>query len=187
MPNWCMNKLIIGADSKEELDKVKEAIKSKDSALSFEAICPTPPELIDTSHKPKGGVDTAVARVVAVCQGEVKDYKDWYEFHLGEWGCKWEVEAPVSFEEEDGTNEIIFSFDTAWSPPRHILEKLEEHFPDARFSLMYFEPGNCFAGEYGGGADFNYDEGEEGYADFAKENFGWFVDFDEDEDFPDDD
>jgi hypothetical protein len=172
-----MNKLTIGADSKEELDKVRETIKSDKSALSFETICPTPPELMDTSHMPKGGVENAMKRVVGVCNGTFKDYKDWYEFHLGEWGCKWDIDDPQVTEVTD--KEIQLDFDTAWSPPISIIDKLEERFPDASFSLMYFEPGCCFAGEYGGGAEFQYSDGEEGYNEFASENFGWDVDDDE--------
>jgi len=141
-----MNKLTIYSDSPEEFDKVKEAIKSDrdDSALSFEAICPTPPKLKRSEEE---------------------------QFHLDEWGCKWDIDEPEVAHENE--KEIQFDFNTAWSPPMNIINQLEERYPDASFSIMFLEPGEGFAGEYGGGADFQYSNGDEGYDEFAKENFDY--------------
>ena len=42
--------------------------------------------------------------------------------------------------------EIVFHFDTAWSPPTPIIKNAAERFPALTFELRYFECGCCFNG-----------------------------------------
>lgn len=48
------------------------------------------------------------------------------------------VRTPASWE--------CVSFDTAWTPPQPVIEKLFELFPAVRFELEYFECGVAFCG-----------------------------------------
>lgn len=176
MPNWCMNRLEITAESKAELDEVMEAIRSDEEPLSFEKICPTPPEL-EGATSPSGGsasLEDSLTRLNNVMSGNEKNYKDWYEHHLGEWGTKWELNG-VNLVDDWDENEAMLEFDSAWSPPTKIVDKLMDRFPKIHFTLYYFEPGCCFAGEYGSEGDICYSDDEE-YEKYATKHWGdeWF-------------
>lgn len=65
MPNWCFNALDVEGDS-AELERLCAAVASEESALDFERIDPTPPELQGTqsdlaalacgrARRPRGG------------------------------------------------------------------------------------------------------------------------------------
>jgi hypothetical protein len=60
-----------------------------------------------------------------------------------EWGTKWDAHE-VDF--EDGVDVLTYSFDTAWSPPYGIHNKLVEEFPNIHISWFYREEGEQFAG-----------------------------------------
>ena len=42
---------------------------------------------------------------------------------------------------------VELNFDTAWSPPKPIIERVSEHFPELTFDLRYFECGMGFNGQ----------------------------------------
>ena len=177
MPNWCMNRLEITAETKEKLDEVLEGIRSEKEPLSFEKIFPMPEAFKDPNVfvEVEGGIQSALVRLNNICTGQEKDYKNWREFSLGEWGCKWDVNG-VDFHDDMGEdNEAILSFDTAWSPPDKIVDKLIDMYPDANFKLLFFEPGCCFAGEYGNDLDVTYTDNDE-YQEYAEKTWGseWF-------------
>ena len=56
--------------------------------------------------------------------------KSWYEWHNRYWNTKWNA----CDTEVDG-NQI--TFDTAWSFPAPVIEKLSELFPDVTFDFIY--------------------------------------------------
>jgi hypothetical protein len=66
-----------------------------------------------------------------------------YEWRVEHWGTKWsayrvEVEGPVTG--YDGkTLEVVFHFDTAWSPPTPVIKRAAELYPALRFELRYFD------------------------------------------------
>jgi len=107
---------------------------------------------------------------------ELKEGDGWYDWAVYNWGTKWDLDGnplmPDSFQDK----KIIFSFDTAWSPPMGVICALSEKFPEDHFVLQYLETGMCFGGEAhfsDGSCDDNQfgDYGEE-YRKFAKEVFG---------------
>src|SRR5271155_1321112 len=53
-------------------------------------------------------------------------YTYWYDWRLDQWGTKWNVDDPVV---SDEGNALTITFDTAWSPPLPIFEKLAAMFP----------------------------------------------------------
>ena len=169
-----MNDLTIKADSKEELQDVLSKIRSDESALCFEKICPTPTKFEGTTHPdPNEPLEDGLKRLAGIFEGDIKDYKDWYEFHLGEWGCKWNVEVDEDRVIEISDTEVAMGFDSPWAPPCKIIDKLEEAFPKVTFTLDYFEPGCCFAGTYGNGIDDNFSDEDESYRKFAEDKFGY--------------
>ena len=182
MPNWCINKLNIVAPSKEKMAEVAEAIRSDEEPLSFEKISPMPESLKGTTSPSRNGSDVSVAdsmtRITEVLNGTVKDYNDWYEFNLGEWGTKWDVKA-VMVESGTPDNQMTMEFQTAWSPPNKILEKLMDRFPDVDFELYYLEPGMEFAGVHDREGDSCYSGGED-YKKISREQFGYDFECEED-------
>ena len=43
---------------------------------------------------------------------------------------------------------LAITFNTAWSPPEGVVEKLREKFPELTFQCFYDEPGCEIAGYY---------------------------------------
>lgn len=81
-------------------------------------------------------------------------YKDWYDFCVNKWGTKWDIGDNGSVVQ---TNESIvtFSFESAWSPPIGLYEKLQEL--GFEVTAMYYEPGVGFAGVFDECGDDCYD------------------------------
>jgi len=63
---------------------------------------------------------------------EETGYTDWYTWSEANWGTKWNA---YYFSLEDDTNRLEFSFDTAWTPPVPVLEKLREMWPALKFEF----------------------------------------------------
>ena len=76
------------------------------------------------------------------------DTNDWYNFNVREWGTKWDVAVndndkytDTSMQDsENGENHVVYyNFNTAWSRPVPVLEKLSKQYPDLLFTLSYEE------------------------------------------------
>ena len=74
---------------------------------------------------------------------------DWYQFHNKYWNTKWNsVDTDV--------NDNVVIFDTAWSYPAPVIEKLSELFPDVTIDFVYADEdcgcntgcGSIRSGEY---------------------------------------
>ena len=65
---------------------------------------------------------------------------------VNNWGTKWDI-GDVGIDYQD--SEILeLEFETAWSPPEGIMEKLREKYPELSFQCFYDEPGMESAGYY---------------------------------------
>lgn len=82
----------------------------------------------------------------------------WYGWRTTNWGTKWSA-YQVEWDYTDD-NSIYLKFQTAWSPPTPILNKLVEMFPTLNFYVACFDEGHCFAGrgdwKLGDSDDFNF-------------------------------
>jgi len=67
-------------------------------------------------------------------------HTSWYSWHCEHWGTKWNS---YDCEERDGA----YYFDTAWSPPEPIMQKISEVFPDVKITHSFFDEGWCFWGK----------------------------------------
>lgn len=63
------------------------------------------------------------------------------------WGTKSDADDYGSCHVTIETDHIFISFDTAWTPPTPVIEKLSELFPKLQFQLFYMEEGSGFTGE----------------------------------------
>jgi hypothetical protein len=85
--------------------------------------------------------------------------EDWYDWQINNWGTKWDIGADIGTEKEEQyglkatrvDNEVCCSFDSAWSPPVGLYEKLVELGYTVRAS--YWEPGMAFCGIWDNGFD----------------------------------
>ena len=125
MPNWCHNNMQI-AGSSDEIVQFKQTcirtvFKGEQAQLDFNAIIPMPSDL-DLEA-------TGFAHA-----------NDWASKH---WGTKWNAVHFHVIRDEPDCYECMF--DTAWSPPIGIWEKLGKMFPALQFSLNGHEPLMDFA------------------------------------------
>ena len=131
MPNWCLNKLTI---SHEDRSKVMEFVCAYKEGKACEHYLPRPAD------------------------------KDWYEWNIANWGTKWDIGSDNG--EVHGLNptivdnEATMSFDSAWSPPIGLYERL--HNLGFSVEATYFEPGMGFCGIWHDGDDLYTEYSDKG-------------------------
>ena len=95
----------------------------------------------------------------------MKEDQDWYHWNCRNWGTKWDVCATNGDQYSDTRMEItddgdvMYHFNTAWSPVGEVLIKLSEQHPTLNFDYEYEEEqgwgGTC---TFKGGQDIACDE-----------------------------
>jgi hypothetical protein len=171
-----MNELTVEGPAKE-LAKFRKAATGRDdedekSVLDFESLRPTPSPK-EFKKLPADEFSSPVTDAMTRILG--KRAKDWYTWRLANWGTKWRA----GYTELRGSKGLlVYSFDTAWSPPKALFLYVSNIFPSLSFCLKYGEAGNNFQGKcsYKGGeetyseegsfcnADWGMDEPDEGVA-----------------------
>ncbi len=140
MPNHCSNRIEIHGEA-EDVKIVKKFLKSEESIFDFNNIIPMPKEILGKVTY-KHTEDSFQNRRLRKLHGA----DNWYDWSLNKWGTKWNSYNEVITEEED--DYVIYTFDTAWSPPEPIIFALREKFPDVSISAFFDEPGMQMAGYY---------------------------------------
>lgn len=85
---------------------------------------------------------TLAAGEQAAAAYEQTGYRSWYPWAIDNWGTKW---GAYSFELTlDVPGSLGFSFQTAWSTPEPIWNKIAETFPSLTFHVMGFDEGHGF-------------------------------------------
>jgi len=106
MPNHVTNRIkFLG--NQEGIDKVLQLIKGDDKCISFDKIIPMP--------------DNIYRGDLGKREMELYGSANWYDWRISHWGTKWDA-YNSSFNESDNT----LWFDTAWSCPIPVLNKLAE-------------------------------------------------------------
>lgn len=132
MPNWCNNDVTIKHKDKAAIERVAKAFN--EGRLCNEFI-PLPEELAETTSPNRSGNENELI--------EKYGYSNWYDFQVSKWGTKWDISP-------DGGNAIVkgkkvcLNFDSAWSPPVGLYEKLIEEGYEVE--AYYFEGGMGFYG-----------------------------------------
>jgi hypothetical protein len=147
MPNWCNNNLEITHDDPKKIDLLEDAWKAN---KFFGTIYPEPDykkvkvkPTFDTSHITGKPMPESVDPESA-----------WWDWRVQNWGTKWEI-ASDDGQIQRSPRSLRLGFDTAWSPPTGIYDKLVElgYGVDA----FYFEGGCGFCGRYLDGSEETYD------------------------------
>lgn len=91
----------------------------------------TPQQLVDHFLKGDDGNRGYLTEArMALENIEKYGHKDWYSWSIANWGTKWNA-----YETSDDEDSI--KFDTAWSTPAPIVEKLSEMFPTVTIILEF--------------------------------------------------
>ena len=73
-------------------------------------------------------------------------FADWYDWRVKKWGTKWNA-CDAACEQED-YDRFCFEFDTPWSAPVPVIEKLAQRFPAVRFHHIWTDENlGCNTGE----------------------------------------
>lgn len=158
MPNYCDNKLTLSHKDRDKVEKLYQAILSNSLC---NAVIPLPEALRNTTSPSREPNEVLLAEF---------GVDNWYDFCTSRWGTKWDViDATAKLHDDNGELTIIAGFQTAWSPPEGVYQKLiEDGF---ELSAMYFEGGMCFAGVISN-EENSYYEDLENIPDEIKDEFG---------------
>lgn len=110
---------------KEKIDAFESFLEEKQGKEWFSFFAPTPVELEENG---------------------------WYEWNVSNWGCKWNCDAQDWVREGD---KISFWFDSPWSPPTELYNKIQEE--GFTVNAQYMEEGMGFVGEYVDGIEETYE------------------------------
>jgi hypothetical protein len=154
MPNWCECDLRIEGP-RVRVEEFLKFAEGEGRGLDFNRLIPYPEHFAELDR--------------AAVEWERKNPPPWseevfrtrprdgynqggYEWCIKHWGTKWNtynvsqsLYEPYSVSSVDGL-EVEINFDTAWSPPRPVIERASELFPELRFDLRYFERGAAVNG-----------------------------------------
>lgn len=142
-PNWCENRLTVTGPAKQLTEFKKKAVSKTKVAkgetkqwLSMNNFFPTPKELTDKESPNRVNPDAMLKKYGA---------KDWYDWNLQNWGCKWDLNH-YSDPETIGRRSVCYFFDSPWGPPEEFVKNVAYIYPTLTFFLEYCEPGMCFSG-----------------------------------------
>lgn len=129
MPNWVTQNVTVKGD-KQKLEKFKKDHFNNEGQFDFETIIPMP--------------NTVFRGPVGQKEREEHGTNNWYDWSIENWGTKWNAfRTDMCMSRED----LILNFDTAWSVPIPIYDKLAEMYPDLEFHVFFDEESGAFNGK----------------------------------------
>jgi hypothetical protein len=131
MPNHTDNRVILSHDDSQQIDNIYNVMNTDDTELCNYLV----PEPRDDAGEPTSG---------------------WYDWRLEHWGTKWDIYNATC--ERMDANTLVLSFDTAWSPPIPVYDKLVEM--GFEVNARYLDEGWMYVGEYIDGNDWTTDDVE---------------------------
>lgn len=148
MPNWCNNSLKIVGDAESIADFARVTTSHEDhseSGIRLVNHYPLPQELADTPKGSFGESEKQKAMEEMNKANKAKyGYADWYDWSIANWGTKWgDCETELV---HHVPTELLYTFDTAWSPPIQLIQKMSVKYPTLSFSIVYEELGMGFIG-----------------------------------------
>lgn len=143
MPNWCNNSVTI-TGNKEQIDKFEKFLNEKNGKDWFDFFAECPEEL-KSVDSPNNG--PSAEKLI-----EKYGHSDWYSWAVDNWGTKWNCDAQDWNRDGDS---ISFWFDSAWSPPTNLYEKITND--DYDVEAYYLEEGMQFVGKFSDGFDDFYE------------------------------
>jgi hypothetical protein len=156
MPNWCAGHISVRGRNPEAVEKLADAF---DRGEFCQAVIPVPEDLLRDGASTSGGPNAEQYDQIRAENKARHGYDNWYDFCTSNWGTKWDINiSDVCDRDEDGMG-FSGSFDSAWSPPMGVVERLNEQ--GYAVTLYYYESGMGFVGKYEDGVDHCYEYGGE--------------------------
>lgn len=182
MPNHVTISMLVRG-TKEEIESFV-ANHVDGETLSLESFIPMPAELRGTTA-PANPPRDASPMVLAQWKKnqerlvELYGYDNWYDWAVNERGTKWDCyDGSMTF---GGDTEVVLNFQTAWSLPEPVFNKMFELYGDTMdFHIKCVEEGGYFSGTIAWLAGELFDDitdDQETWKEFADELLGY--DFDE--------
>ena len=139
MPNWCSNHLQISGN-KEVIQKITKECEGGKGQRLFSLFYPVPEELNYTVGHPPSKTDEEMFELE-------KKYgsKNWYEWSIKNWGCKWDA-CDIDIQESNDVF-IHLCFNTLCGPPTDFYTKLANDYKVEIFAT-YTENGMSFCGKW---------------------------------------
>ena len=154
MPNHCHNRVTVYSSNTEAVAKLKQIFEDENC---FGQIIPEP----DWANTPLMSKDVQGLVYDRGKVGELPVWEEdpfkrlvfkstdrtddrWYDWRIHNWDTKWDCYDVVVTDDDPESVEI--EFNTAWSPPEAICNKIREDYPDVSVSWFYDEPGCEIAG-----------------------------------------
>jgi hypothetical protein len=122
---------------------------------AFAEIINADPELTEL-NKP---VEPEMSSIMEKVLHQLATSDEWYEWNCRNWGTKWEIShkasldlevmGELSFDDKPVENslELVYSMESAWSPPVEALDSLAKQYPTITISLSSIDESDCFAME----------------------------------------
>ena len=141
MPNWCENKVNIYGIEEGSEEEIKHFLETcfVDGELDFEKIIPYPDNAPSREDQPED-----------LRERLNHPFSKWYNnfgyfWCVENWGTKWGATQQDN-DLSSYPDEIELRFDTAWSPPQGIHDKVKEMLPNCSISWFYKEEGMRVSG-----------------------------------------
>jgi len=123
----------------------------------LDSVIPVPQELKETVAGSFGDSDEQTALEKKTAENiEKYGYGNWYDFCVGRWSTKWDVDCQGQVDLHPEGTTVTASFDSAWSPPLGVYEELVDQGYSVR--AYYYESGMGFAGIWDNGDDDCYSD-----------------------------
>ena len=156
MPNWCNNGVTISHTDRSKMVRLARAVRQ---GRFCNHVIPVPEDLNIVAGRVGDDTNPDQIELERRTQENIAKYGagNWYDYCVSRWGTKWDVDPYDRRDVKVVNNTIQFGFDSAWSPPMGIYEKLVED--GFEVVALYYEPGMAYVGKYDNGCDDCYDYG----------------------------
>ncbi len=185
MPNWCSNTLTIYG-TEDKTAPVCESMKgvlysqhmvsatgkistieyfTEPTPFSFHSVIPQPDHMLDECDPRRTGSPAKSDELIATLANTGGVMPDWYNWRCEKWGTKWDLSADNIFVEKRSRS-VLYSFETAWSPPYPVVAALSAKFPSVKMRIQFQEGGMGIKGSItylGGKVVGATGDGEEAY------------------------
>lgn len=110
-------------DQEQKLHELKQAVQTKDSKFDFNGLIPQPEGIFRGPLSEEDRIKSAGL--------------NWYDWNVANWGTKWNA-YKVSWIDglEPDAYEFLVKFETAWSPPRPVLQAIKDKGFDVRYTYL---------------------------------------------------
>jgi len=176
MPNHCSNRLTVKGEPGALKKFLEFARPDIDPAhpdadlqpLDYAKLCPMPDDHVQQYLESQDGYIAKMRRRGGHADPPLKELRDmqtsddpkereaaalmlseaWYGWCVDKWGTKWNCYSGSVNTDSIDTGELVYHFDSAWSPPVGVIQAAAEHFDTLEFRLEYAENGCDFAGVF---------------------------------------